>query len=365
MARGVCLIAPGGDGGIQTYTRLIQDELAGRGRAAPWLDSRGPDAWRSPRRAAAAGLQLARLARAGQVETVHLMASERLSLARKGGLLLLARALGLRAILHHHGAELAPWGRGLDPVRRSGLARMARAADLHLVLGADWARFLAEDLGVDPARIRLLRNALPDRPVPARPRPPGAPLRVLFLAVMTRRKGARLLVEALARLKAEGVAVEAVFAGEGPERAAARREAARAGLLADFPGRVEAEEAARLMAWADVLAHPSDHEGLPMTILEALRAALPVVAVPAGAIAESLPEGAGLRRMPAGDAPALASALADLARDPAARAALGAAGRRAFEARFCIGDHVDALENLYGWPPSGAAPSLAHDAAVS
>lgn len=365
MSRGVCLIAPGGTGGIQTYARLVRDELVRRGRGVALLDARGPRAWLSPVFALLAAWRLARLAAAGEVEAAHLMASERMSLARKGALALWARALGLRVILHHHGAELAPWSRGLGPIRRPLLRRVLRAADLHLVLGSDWSRVLAQELGVDPARIRLLRNALPDAPPPRAAKPAGAPLRVLFLAVMTPRKGAGTLVAALARLKARGVAVEAVLAGDGPARAEARRAADAAGVEAAFPGRVGAEDAARLMAQADVLAHPSEHEGLPMTILEALRAGLPVVAAPVGAIGEALPEGAGLRHAPPCDPEALADALEALARDPDARAALGAAGRRAFEARFRLCDHVDMLEGHYGWRAPEVGAEAGHASAVS
>lgn len=347
MRRGVCLIGPGGTGGIQTYSKLIACELRRRGVRVVMLDPRGPSGALSPLWTLAAALRLIALRAGGGVDAAHLMMSERGSVWRKGALALLARALGLRVVLHHHGADAVRELPQADRLFRFWHRLALRSVHLNLVLGREWAEMTARE-GVPPERVQVLRNALPDAEPPRRDARPG-PLRVLFLGVMTERKGVSAVVQALAMLAARGVESEAVIAGDGPERKAAMKEASLRGIVAAFPGAVDAAEAGRLMAWADALAHPSAREGLPMTILEAMRAGLPVVAAPVGAIGEALPHGAGVLHVPPRDAAALARALERLALDPEARLALGAAGRAAFEAQFRIETHVDRLESAYGW----------------
>ena len=364
MDPGVCLLGPGGRGGIQSYTRSLAAHLRATwpGRPVTVIDTRGPRGATSGLWLAAALARLVVAAATGRAQAAHLMASERLSLPRKALLAAAARLLGLRVIVHHHGADLiAPEG-APGPVGRAALRLTARAAHRHLVLGRAWAQVLTAH-GAPPDRVEVLANALPDAPPevpePARTRSDGRPLRILFLAVMTERKGARVLLRALARLRAQGIAFEALLVGDGPDRAAAMAQAADLGLDPGagvfFPGSASAAEAARLMAWADVLAHPSAREGLPITLLEAMRAGLPALAAPVGAIAEHLPDGAGLRHVPAGDAGAWAGALAALAGDDAERAALGAAGRAAFAARFRFDAHAARLAALYGWTAAPAA----------
>ena len=357
MRAGVTLIGPGGRGGVQTYMRLVAERLARDRPERPVtrLDSRGPWGALSPVWTVAAAVRLAAATATGRTGAVHVMVSERASLARKAALALWARALGLRVIVHHHGADIVEAEGAPGPLGRLALRALGRAADRTLVLGRAWAEVAAAH-GADPTRVEVLANALPDAPLPARA--DGAVLRVLFLAVMTERKGARVLLRALALLRARGVAFEALLVGDGPDRPAAEALAAALGLDAGagvfFPGPAGPEEVARLMAWADVLAHPSSREGLPMTLLEAMRAGLPCVAAPAGAIGEALPEGDGLLHVPSEDPERLAAALERLARDPEGRRALGAAGRAAFLARFRLGAHAARLATLYGWDEAPA-----------
>ncbi|MDR3537527.1 MAG: glycosyltransferase family 4 protein [Acetobacteraceae bacterium] len=87
------------------------------------------------------------------------------------------------------------------------------------------------------------------------------------------------------------------------------------------------EDVADLMAAADIFALPSRFEGLPMSVIEAMLAGLPVVAAAVRGPAEQVvPEATGLL-VPAGDAAALVAALGRLVHDPSLRARMGAAGR--------------------------------------
>lgn len=351
--RGACVISPGGwrgMGGIQTYARSIARRLAAHPdcRTVKLLDPRGPHVLVSPFYLLSCCLRLTFLALTGRVDVAHLQVSERASFVRKGVLVALARALGLRTVLHHHGAELRPFVETCPPAMKRIVRGTVRMADVNLVLGEDWRDVLIHQLGVAPERARILYNGLDDiMDGPEEPR--RGPVRILFLAVMIQRKGARVLIEALTRLKHRRV--EVVIAGGGPDLALCRAYAERLGVahLCVFAGAVRRRQATRLMQSADMFVCPSYHEGLPLTVLEAMRAGKPVICTPVGAIPEAIEELGCATFVPVGDSAALAAAMDALIRDSDLRRARGAAARAGFEERFLLDRHLDQLLTQYGW----------------
>jgi glycosyltransferase involved in cell wall biosynthesis len=108
------------------------------------------------------------------------------------------------------------------------------------------------------------------------------------------------------------------------------------------PARVPA-----LLGAADLFVLPSRREGLPIALLEAMEAGLAIVATPVGGIPEALAHGEAGVLVPAGDARALADALAALARDPARRRALSEAARARAHARYSRSAGLAALGTLW------------------
>lgn len=261
---------------------------------------------------------------------------------------------------------------------RLGLAFVSRHVRDHF-LAAAWptslrrslrARSLITPMGIDVARLRAARaHAVPpdamndatndatgdamndaatgamDTSSPAGSRPHT----VLFLGRLVPVKGIRVLLDAVERLVV-GTAPEPgperlrtpapaprpvrpfirlIIAGHGPDRAAleARADELRArgrGLITiHLPGEVRGADRDRLLASADILVLPSvpvesqRTEGLPVTVLEAMAAGVPVVASRTGGLGE-LPSDI-LTSVPPGDADALARALARCLGDPVLR----------------------------------------------
>jgi glycosyltransferase involved in cell wall biosynthesis len=129
------------------------------------------------------------------------------------------------------------------------------------------------------------------------------------------------------------------------ERVAAEGLAGRVALIGEVP------DAARYLAQLDVLAMTSRHEGLPMVLLEAAAAALPVVAYDVGGIAEILDGGAAAQRIPDGDAAAFAAALGSvLAQRETSRAAAAAWGA-SLRDRFAAARTGAAYLRLYRGEP--------------
>ena len=156
-------------------------------------------------------------------------------------------------------------------------------------------------------------------------------------------KGLDVLLRALPEL--EGVT--AVLVGDGPERAHLEELARELGV-ADrvvLPGWQD-EPAAQLRAF-DVLVSPSRSEALPLAIVEAMLAGLPVVATDVGSVSEAVVAGeTGLLVAPE-DAAALAEAILTLRDDPDARRRMGERGRQLAGERFTPEAMAQAFEALY------------------
>ena len=104
----------------------------------------------------------------------------------------------------------------------------------------------------------------------------------------------------------------------------------------------------RLLQASDVLVLSSrGWEGLPLTVLEAMASALPVIASDVGGTREALQDGETGYLYPPGDAATLASLLLRLAGDPALAAAMGRSGLARVRQYFGVGRMVQETAALY------------------
>lgn len=169
-------------------------------------------------------------------------------------------------------------------------------------------------------------------------------LRVLVAADFVPVKGHRHLLEACRILAARTCPVQVDLAGEGPLRAEIARLVVDTGLagsvtlLGTVPHASLLDDLSK-RRW-DVVALPSVvagdvEEGIPVSLMEAMGARVPVVSTRTGAIPELLGEGAGIL-VPAADPAALADALEALARDPLLRERLAREGHRRVQSDFDV-----------------------------
>lgn len=149
------------------------------------------------------------------------------------------------------------------------------------------------------------------QPAPLRP----STARIATIAELTKNKGLRYGIEAVALLRERGVDAVYVVAGEGEERA--RLEGLAKDLGVDdrvfFPGYIE--NASENLSGFDVFVLPSIKEGTPYSLMEAARAGMPIVATQAidKEFAEDIHN---MRLVPSADAIAIADAIAELSRLP-------------------------------------------------
>lgn len=316
----------------------------------------------SPLRAIAALRELTKALRQADPDLIHAHSAKAGALGRLAGWL-----LGIPVVYTVHGFGFKP----AAPRRQRIAARVAEwllaPLTARLICVAEAERELARSLPLPARRIAVIHNGIGDVPERAEP---GAPMhRIVMIARFAAPKRPDLLIRAFAELaKPAGGALagcELVIAGDGPQLPAMRELAERLapGRIV-FPGNVAAVPA--LLACAQVFVLASDHEGFPLSILEAMRAGLPVVATDLPGIREQLDDGrCGLLCAP-GSVPGLADALARLAGDAPLRMSLGAAARERWALHHGVTAMADATWSVYREHLPGAAPAdapLARDRA--
>ena len=153
------------------------------------------------------------------------------------------------------------------------------------------------------------------------------------------------LLTALGRL--HGAEYDALIVGDGPERLELADLIDRLGLQQRVQLCGERDDIPSLLASADCFVLASRSEGLPMSILEAMAAGLPVVASDVGGVAELVDDGTTGLLVPPQDAAQLADALRRVLSDADLRARLGAAGRRRVEDDFGLEGYRAAHVALY------------------
>ena len=295
------------------------------------------------------------------VSILHINMAERLSVLRKGVLVGLARGLGIPTLLHLHAAEFVEFTDALPKPLRSLMAAMLRSATRVVVLGDVWKQHLTTALHVPAERIVIVPNSVPAvrRRDPEAIAQGGKPLHLVFAARLQPQKGVSELLEALASPGVKELDWRLTMAGVG--RLEEYQAEAKMRGIADrvtFPGWLDGNAVHALLETADVYLLPSHAEGLPLGVLEALSAGLPVLCCPVGSIPEHLENERTALIVPPKDAPALAAALRRLITDGDLRRRLAIAGAALYDRKFSMASFATAIAALYatyGKPPKSDA----------
>ena len=211
----------------------------------------------------------------------------------------------------------------------------------HVAVGSELAAYVESLPLVRDGSVRVQFPAVPDDDVPAASLQMARPI-VGTVARLVRGKRVDVLLRAVADLDASVVVI-----GDGAELEALRATAEQLGLgdRASFLG--WRDDARALVAAFDVFALPTEAEGLPVTVLEAMRAGIAVVATDVGSVRDAIDDGETGMLVPAGDTGALRAALERLLADPDARRRLGERARAAASSRFSASAAARWYEQLY------------------
>ncbi len=269
------------------------------------------------------------------------------------------RDLDIR-LVHSHGYKATVFGscvRALRPVPMTATChlwfigphsplkmRAMVAAELRLyrrfrtvaAVSAEIRRVLLRS-GVAPERVQVIPNGIPvDRPAPGAAEraamraalgvPEGAFI-VLNAGRLTAQKDQASLLRAVGGAPEGGRGLHCVVAGEGELHAVLQREIDDNGWSPRVSLLGFRDDVPALLGAVDAFALPSLDEGMPMILLEAAAAGLPLVATPVGDIPTLLADGRNGLLVPPGDVAALRAALLRLRDEPGLAERLGRAAR--------------------------------------
>ncbi|HEV8269647.1 MAG TPA: glycosyltransferase, partial [Thermoanaerobaculia bacterium] len=232
------------------------------------------------------------------------------------------------------------------PPATNPISRLKYAAVDRFFAVSSAVRAALEAAGIEAERIGLLPDGLPPEAFVSAPPPPAPPYRVAHVGSFDGKKGQDVVVEVVARLAREGWNLEAVFLGDGPERARVEEQARQAnvasrctflGVVSDVPVR---------LASSHLLLLPSESEGASLALLEAMAAGCAVLTHEVGGAREVVDGGKAGRLLPDLDPETWTAATRDLLSNEEERRRLVEAGRR-FVAPRTVETTAEALEGEF------------------
>lgn len=215
----------------------------------------------------------------------------------------------------------------------------------HVICVSPAERDLTLQLGVPASRVSVINNGISDSPL--RADPAQEPATLIMVARMAFQKRHDLLLEALEVLRARGIALpRTLLAGDGPLGTGLRDAAAASGFsCVSFCGDIS--NVAATLAQCQVFVLLSRYEGHPISVIEAMRAGLPIVASDLPALRGMITNGVeGL--LTSDDPHEIAAALERLIGDPALRSRMGAAARCRYETDFSAAGMAEKVARVYG-----------------
>lgn len=280
------------------------------------------------------------LIRRQQVDVVHSHLFNATFLTSLAGSL-----MGVPAAITIHGMNLSP--------EEAALARLTGA---HLITVCTAANTMGLAMGLPEEQVSLIPNGVDTqyfRPevdgTAFRQRlklPDGAPL-VGMVARLSREKGPDQFVRAAAQMAVARRDVHFVLVGEGPMRPELTREVNTLGLAKRFHLLGLATDTRGIYPALDVVCLPSRMEGQPLTLLEAMAAARPVVATSVGGIPELVQMGETGWLVAQGDTKSLGEQVLWLLENPERAREMGQAGRQRVVENFEIRKQTAAVARLF------------------
>jgi glycosyltransferase involved in cell wall biosynthesis len=230
--------------------------------------------------------------------------------------------------------------------------RLSRWAGVVAAVSSQVRRGLVADQGLPAEKVWVVPNGIDPEPYAAAAvereavrAELGLPAEALVVGSVARLapiKNQELLLAALA-LRPEAWLV---LAGDGPRRSALEALAGELGVASRVRFLGLRRDVPRVLAACDLFSLSSHSEGLPIAVLEAMAAGLPVVATRVGGLPDAVTDGRTGRLTPPGDAAALAAAWGELLA-PERRRALGQAGQAVLRERFSLAAMVAAYDGIY------------------
>lgn len=277
------------------------------------------------------------------IKVVHVHTASYGSFFRKCWVVLLARLFGKKSIIHMHGAGFNVFYNKMPFPVQSFIRSVLRSSDVLIALSSQWKTDLAR-ISAHPD-IRILYNpTILKKPV--YDAPPSETVNFLFMGRLGQRKGVYDIIESARKLASDNIKIRLYGDGEIEN---IRQMVSVNGVQDKVAvcGWIDGSHKDQTYREANVLLLPSYHEGLPISILEAMAYGLPVLATDVGGISEAVKDGVNGFLIQPGECEKLAERIEELAVSPELRRTMGQRGYELAMEKFALPVIIRQLEALY------------------
>ena len=278
-------------------------------------------------------------------DIVHVHMAAQASFDRKALFVERARKAGKKIIIHQHAADFDKYFfEQSDDEKRKRIKKVFGLADKIIVLSEEWAEFFGKNV-CDPEKIEILYNGVV---MTENVKEDYSVHNVLMLGRLGERKGTYDLLKAMPAV-IRSVSDATFYLGGDGDIEECKRIVAEKGLKEHvvFLGWVRDEEKEKQLKTCSTFILPSYHEGMPMSVLEAMSYGLATISTNAGGIPQIIDDGVDGVRVDAGDVGTIEKALIEVLTDKSERKRLGRAGRLKIEKKFDFRANIEWLIKLY------------------
>jgi glycosyltransferase involved in cell wall biosynthesis len=276
----------------------------------------------------------------------------------KNSLFALISKVALRKViisLHGSGSGFTEFFHSLPPIGKLYLKFVLSRCDIVRILSAKWVAAFISEFGLEESKICVIPNAVRiedfDNGISFKDQT-GNEVTLLFLGWVGAKKGVFDLLDSSEILASKGYQFKLLIVGpemkEGDadkvrEAVAEKHLEKRVQVL----GEKERSEALKYYNIVDIYLLPSYSEGLPLSILEAMAAGLPIVSTKVGAISDVIEEGENGFLITPGDVVELTSRIELLMVNASLRRTMGVKNKAKVRDKYCLPSHLEMFRKLY------------------
>lgn len=212
-----------------------------------------------------------------------------------------------------------------------------------IICVSEYDRAIGLKAGINPEKLLTVRNGMKDiTPDLIADPAKSKPVKVAMIARFDRQKDHQTLIKAFKDLNAELVLI-----GDGPSMLKVQQQVEKLGITKKVEFLGFRQDIAQILARVQIFTLISNWEGLPCTIIEAMRAGLPVVASDVGGVKEIVIDNQTGYIVPRGDVATLRQKLAYLIDNESARASMGILARQKYESGLTFRHMYDRTLAVY------------------
>jgi len=274
------------------------------------------------------------------------------SLYRESVFIFLAKFFGKKVVAHFHAGDIDNYFPFQSKLGQKFIQRAINISDKVIAVSTESARQL-RNITCSP-NVSVITNAVNTsnfnvfniNDASPKNRQKAETVKLLFVGATGKLKGERDLVQALAILRDGAPDLKVSFLGYGAENLKSYCEELKVTNFIEFLGVVPMNERISFFQKADIFVLPTYAEAMPMSVIEAMAAGLPVISTPVGGIPELIKDGVDGLLFPPGDVKALAEKISFLVNNKKIRIKIGKKARQKAREQMDFSQYTEKLRTL-------------------